>query len=117
MSCTWIALLCLDLSGLYIDGSLAALDAGVEQYTRETTLTLIERVGLVERGSTTQTDFRRDAFNPYGRAAIGYEQTFFRQELKLYAEAWHRSSLATGKDRGENGASIGLRWYPWGGAR
>lgn len=121
MSCSLsIALLCLDLSGLYIDAAVSAADAGVETYLLDRTHVTREQLDghISYVGSTEQLSlYDRRARNPYGRLAIGYEQTFFLPELKLYADVWHESSLATGRDRGVNGARIGLRWYPWGGAR
>ena len=111
-------LLCLDISGLYIDASLAALDSGVEQYTRDTTTVIVERHGFRQFDSShVRESYSHEARNPYGRLAIGYEQQFFSQRLFLYGEWFHESSLATGGDRGVNGWRLGLRVYPFGSRR
>lgn len=119
MSCSIaIALLCFELSGVYVDGSLAAADSGVEVYTLERTLVTREYRGFTRFvGSSEERSFSDEARNPYGRLALGYEQTFFSPDLRLSAELFHESSLATGRDRGVNGARVSLRWYPFGGAR
>lgn len=119
MGCSVIMiLLCLDLSGVYVDGSLAAADSGVEVYTLERTLVTREYRGFTRLvGSSEERQFDREARNPYGRLALGYEQTFFSPDLRLSAELYHESSLATGRDRGVNGARVSLRWYPWGGVK
>lgn len=119
MSCSLaLALLCLDLSGFYVDGSLSAIDSGVETYHVETTLVTLERDGHIHYvGGREHRSFDHTASNPYGRIALGYEQTFFVPNLRLSAELFHESSFATARDRGVNGARISLRWYPFGGAR
>ena len=111
-------LLCLDISGVYVDASLAAMDSGVEQYTRDTTLVIVERHGFRTFGnSSVHESYSREARNPYGRLAIGYEQQLFVPNLRLSAELFHESSFATARDRGVNGARISLRWFPFGGVR
>jgi hypothetical protein len=117
MSCSLLALAAC-AAGLYLDGSLAALDSGVEQYRRDTTVVVLERNGFRQlAGTRVSESYSHEALNPYGRLAIGYEQPFFTPTLRLSAELFHESSIATGRDRGVNGGRISLRWYPWGGVR
>lgn len=118
MSCpAAIALLCLDLAGVYIDGGLTYADSGVERYAIVRNTHFVESNGTIQTGHSEYTAFDHRAQNPYGRLAVGYEQTFFVPNLRLSAELYHESSLATASDRGVNGARISLRWYPFGGAQ
>jgi len=117
MSCSLLTLAAC-LSGLYIDGSLISADSGVERYHYDTTTIIVERHGFRTFGnSTVRESYNREAANPYGRFAIGYEQPFFVPQLRLSAELFHESSFATARDRGVNGARISLRWFPFGGSR
>lgn len=118
MSCS-LSAIAFCLSRLYLDGSLSALDSGVEQYGRDSSsIVVVDRSGWPQASSYRQQIwYSHRAQNPYGRLAVGYEQTFFVPNLRLSAELYHESSLATASDRGVNGARISLRWYPFGGAQ
>lgn len=116
MSCSLTAI-ALCLSGLYLDGGLSVADSGVEIYREQIVNSVYQLDGVITSHRHVESIRSHAAENPYGRIAIGYEQTFFVPELRLSAELYHESSLATGRDRGVNGARISLRWYPFGAAR
>jgi hypothetical protein len=50
--------------------------------------------------------------NPYGVVAAGFEFEL-TPHLSWRVEVRHQSSLATGRDRGENSAGAFVRWRPW----
>lgn len=54
--------------------------------------------------------------NPYGTIAVGIEHEVL-PGLRLFGELRHESALATREDSGEDSARIGVRWFPFGGAR
>lgn len=48
--------------------------------------------------------------NPYMRVGVGVQKTI-EEVFVVYAEAFHKSSVATGRDRGENAITLGIRIY------
>lgn len=54
--------------------------------------------------------------NPYGTIAVGIEHEV-RPGLRVFGELRHESALATREDRGEDSVRLGVRWFPFGGAR
>lgn len=54
--------------------------------------------------------------NPYGTFAVGLEHEL-RPGLRLFGELRHESALGTREDDGEDSVRVGVRWYPFGGAR
>ncbi len=49
--------------------------------------------------------------NPMGRIAIGHE--WGTGKFRFNLELRHESSIATGKDKGQNSAWLSGRVYPW----
>lgn len=108
MDCTISALIaCFSWSGLYIDSDLTMLDASVPHQEWRTFESRHD--GIIETGGSMVTV--NDAYNPYGRLAIGYGLEF--QAVTLSLEVSHISSIATNKDRGVNALSLRLRWHPF----
>jgi hypothetical protein len=54
--------------------------------------------------------------NPYGTIAVGLEHEL-RPGLRVFGELRHESALGTREDRGEDSVRLGVRWFPFGGAR
>jgi hypothetical protein len=88
------------LCGLYVEGSVMALR---EQPPPPPPFTH----WLYERTVTK---------NPYGTIAVGLEHEL-RPGLRLFGELRHESALGTREDDGEDSVRLGVRWYPFGGAR
>lgn len=105
---------CFHLSGLYVDASAGAFDAGVEA-TRQYVAVYAERYGTPVLAAYYQDGFDRAVLNPYGRLAVGYRVSF--ESADFYLEASHVSSLATDSDRGRNALMVGVRYYPFGRAQ
>lgn len=113
MSCALATLIgCVQLSGVYVDVSVVATD-GMDQYGVTREQTVFTGRGAVETTSTERATYSHDAGNPYARFAVGVEKQF-SQRCRAYAEFWHLSSLATGRDLGGNAAALGTRCYIFG---
>lgn len=111
MTCTLATILaCLQLSDFYVDASVIAADSGVERYAIVREHWLADRGdGVLERQShIDQMGYERYAMNPYGRIALGFKVEF-TPRCYGYAELAHHSSLATGRDRGNNSGALGAR--------
>jgi hypothetical protein len=80
--------------GLYAGGSILATDISYAE---------------VEIDGPQVREVAR-SHNPFGRIALGY-QAQFGPRMTGDCEIFHQSSLATAKDRGENAAACGLRWF------
>jgi hypothetical protein len=113
MSCTLATLAaCFQLSGIYIDTGLAYQDQGEYRQVWETKT--INWPG----GAWSVTSLPHDemsAQNPYGRLAFGFqaELQLTRSKVVLSLEANHISSMATGKDHGVDGITLGARYFPF----
>lgn len=52
--------------------------------------------------------------SPYGRLSLGYEANI--RNWRIDVSAFYQESTAV-NDRGEKGASVNVRWFPFGGRR
>jgi hypothetical protein len=105
------------VSGMYVDAGVTWMDRGVEpsigiireEYRRQAP-------GIIETGWTDYTVQTNEPRNQYARVAIGFEIELSAR-CSGYAEAWHISSIATGRDRGVNAAALGARCHVFGARR
>lgn len=56
----------------------------------------------------------REIESPYGRMSLGYEVDL--RNVRIDVSAFYQESLAV-SDRAEVGASVRVRWFPFGGVR
>lgn len=110
MECSIYALIaCFSWSNLYIDTELTMLDRGIEQFIYNEASYVFYGGEFHLTGHGVHAD--RDARNPYGKLAIGYEINFDNMTIAL--EASHISSLANDDDLGVNGITLKARWFPF----
>jgi hypothetical protein len=104
--CSLAALVaCFSWSGFYIDGGLSYQDS---EFPHQEWQTHVNRLpGATE--TVTQLVTVDDPYNPYGRAALGYEVNF--RSVTLSAEAWYSGSLDDSGAPAVKGISIKARWY------
>lgn len=107
-SCTIATLIaCFSWSNLYIDGGLSYQDS---DFPRQELRTHVNRLpGVIE--TVTQFETVDDPYNPYGRAALGYEFAF--KGITFSAEAWYSGSFDDAGARAVKGVSLKARWYPF----
>jgi hypothetical protein len=106
MNCTLATLItCFNLSGLYIDGGLSYQDSDFphpEWITRTyRSPSVIETVSGLETVD--------EPYNPYGRAALGYEMRF--KSVTLAAEAFYSGSFSDQGAPAVKGFTLKARWY------
>ena len=109
MECTLAALVaCFSWSGFYVDGGLAWQDTGMPRteyreviYQGDNGLNLTLYDDIV----------RYEKQNPYAFGALGYQISFRNFAISL--EASHRSSTASGRDKGINSIGLRARWFPF----
>jgi hypothetical protein len=82
------------------------VDGGLQFQNNRVTELLVTPVP----GGQYTTEYTHSS-NPYARVAIGYELQGKR--WVAFAEAFHVSSVETGRDKGINGLALGVRWYPF----
>ena len=104
-------------SGFFVEGALT----GIRAQDRTEVATIVYDYHLdalrfpvmdsfnERRVSFSQFD-RPKARNPYGDLAIGYD--FEYSKVTAGFRLWHRSAIMEG-DRGEEGLTFNVRWYPW----
>lgn len=108
MTCSIAVLIaCFSWSGFYMDGAVVVADGGAISVDTSFFDFYDGKAHQVQ-----EVYGREQADNPYARAALGYEIEF-SPRLRAAFEVSHRSSIATGRDRGINSASFSLRWYPF----
>lgn len=114
MECTLMALLaCFSWSGFYIDLGANQQDVGEWRIEHH------EGGGIVP-GSNVQETWSYDAptnspQNLYGRFGLGWQSELQTKYVRVVfeAEAWHTSSMATGRDRGINGFGLSAKIFPF----
>jgi hypothetical protein len=112
MSCTLATLAaCFSMSGIYVDTGLDYQNAGEWRPEYETFHS--EHNGVLETGGTWLNV--TTAQNPYARLGLGYqaELSAGRSKVVFELEAWHESSVATGRDHGVNSIGLHARVFPF----
>lgn len=117
MECSIAALIaCFSWSNFYIDTGLEFRDREY-QYSHdweayrviESTATEFARYELIDAKRFIETE----ADNPYARISIGFAFQFSPSVTADLRLAAHESSISTGRDKGENSVSLGVRWFPF----
>jgi hypothetical protein len=108
MECTIAALIaCLSWSNLYLDGGLSYQDS---DFPRQEWRTHVNRLpGVTE--TVTQLETVDEPYNPYGKAAIGYEFRF--RAVVLSTEAWYSGSFDNNGGPAIKGLNLYVRWHPF----
>ena len=108
MECTLLTIIaCFSWSNIYVDGGLSYQDS---DFPRQEWRTHVNHLpGVTE--TVTQQETVDDPYNPYGRAALGYELRFSR--VTLSAEAFYSGSFNDDGAPGVKGIGIKARWYPF----
>lgn len=118
MECSLATLIaCFSWSNLYFDASTDFIrdrePRFTESYYGESLYVMpangnepfLQRNAIREIGRT-----EREIDSPYGRAALGYELDL--SSMRIDVSAFYQESLAA-TDRGEVGASIKVKWFPF----
>jgi hypothetical protein len=122
MECTLAALIaCFSWSGLYLDATTDFIrdrdPRYVESFYGENLYVMpangndpfLQRNMIREIGRN-----EREIESPYGRVSLGYEANL--SNVRIDVSAFYQESMAV-TDRGEVGASVRVRWFPFGGRR
>lgn len=111
MDCTLATLIaCFSWSGLYIDSGMSWQNRGETYVTQFGTYDRNLADGLPE---ALPYAFSTDKpSNPYMDVSVGYSVKIENVEVSLTVRG-HRSSIATGADKGFNYARLGFRWFPF----
>jgi hypothetical protein len=122
MECTLAALIaCFSWSGLYLDAGADFIrdrdPQYVESFYGEDLYVMpangnepfLQRNMIREIGRT-----EREIESHYGRLSLGYEANI--RNWRIDVSAFYQESSAV-SDRGERGASVSVRWFPFGGRR
>jgi hypothetical protein len=118
MECSLATLIaCFSWSNLYLDTTTDFIrdrePRVVESFYGESLYVMPVSGGepFLERNMIRELDTTERHINsPYGRAALGYELDL--RSIRLDVSAFYQESLAV-SDRGEVGASIKVRWFPF----
>jgi hypothetical protein len=108
LACSIHALLaCFSWSSFYVDGGLSYQDADFPH---------LEWVTRTNHGgnaieTVTALETVDDAYNPYGRFALGYEWRF--SAVTLSAEGFYSGSFNDSGAPAVKGVAIKARWYPF----
>lgn len=123
MSCSLATFLtCFSLSGFYVDGAVIRSNTGQGRMVEDTHL--VEGVAFVRPNfgppiearyvyEVTEQRLARDADNPYGRVALGYDIELGKRWTTRLEYAY-RESVDTGRDEPERSWSLGVTWRPFG---
>lgn len=111
--CSWLALAaCFSLNGLYVDYGAVWL----KKYEREFDVTVTRLTAFTDAGAFNREYINsvldspdRLIKNPYGALSVGYEMDF--SSYRIDAQLFHMES--TSHDRGDTGAKINVRWFPF----
>lgn len=118
MECSLAALIaCFSWSNLYLDASTDFIREREPQYLESfygEDLYVMPANGsepFLQRNIIREISRNdREIHSPYGRASLGYELDV--RSLRIDVAAFYQESLSI-KDRGEVGASVKVRWFPF----
>lgn len=118
MECSLSALvLCFSWSNLYLDSTTDFIHDREPRFTESyygETLRIMREDGsesFLQRNMVREINRNeREIFSLYGRASLGYELDM--RTLRIDVSAFYQESLAIA-DRGEIGASLKVRWFPF----
>jgi hypothetical protein len=106
--CSLFALIaCFSWSNFYVDGGLSYQDSDFPRQEWRTSTYVSPSV--IE--TITAQEMSDEPYNPYGRAALGYEFRF--KAITLSAEAWYSGSMASDGAPAVKGIGLRARWYPF----
>jgi hypothetical protein len=98
---------CFGWSNFYLDGGLSYQNAEFPHLEWRTHV--IRSPSVIE--TITSLEQVDEPYNPYGRAALGYEMRF--KSITLSAEAFYAGSVAGDGGPATKGVSLKARWYPF----
>lgn len=118
MECSFSFLVaCFSWANLYVDTSTDFIDSRRPQFTESyygETLHVMhdyDSEQYIQRNMVREINrTEREIFSPYGRASLGYELDM--RSIRIDVSAFYQESLAV-SDRGEVGASLKVRWFPF----
>lgn len=112
---------CFSLSNLYLDATTDFIREReprfVESFYGESLYVFPSGGGdsFLQRNAIREISRNeRDIQSPYGRFSLGYEVDL--RSVRIDVSAFYQESLAV-SDRAEVGASVRVRWFPFGGRR
>jgi hypothetical protein len=118
MECTLATLIaCFSWSNLYLDTATDFIKDREPRFTESFYGEMLRVMpvdgseSFLERNMVREINRNeREIFSPYGRASLGYEMDM--HSLRIDVSAFYQESLAV-SDRGEVGASVKVRWFPF----